>query len=720
MKKKAIEKIDYLKLPALSKKKKVKYIGVVAIKTVAEVKHLFLEVYRNKRGCKDVPVARVVVRENDFATYLPDKGTWSRGKVTSNDWYDGLIWEGEAGGRGKTYQNRREENILYSEKDLEKIKKFFKISKEQSWRDADWWEYIDSAQDRIAAEERNRRRNREYERRQQALNERGANTPELPEEKILGYADRYLFSNRHYLYYKKHGARATICCSSCGGVTDGRWKAGDSYESWAERHVDEPIAKHFGICPMCQTAGLYMPQGRMRSSFGITSHIFLGHKYKDKGVVMRYIEVSKEFQLEINAGDRGEEMTGAYEKLSGCEIARAYFYPGEKVQIDYHKHSPYSGQDFWDDCDLYGMAHISINEGLIMPETYEHFKGSCMEYSALNIYENSQRGAINPIKYMRAYMDFPQIEMLVKMGLHGVAEDIITGWCRNIDTSAKNPADFLGIRKEQLRMLIDKQGDKDIWRALRFERSFGQQWTREQIEAVAEINASEPELRYAVELIGIQKVLNWIEKWAGCKYGTNCSSAMHRLRSTATTYFDYLEMRRILGYDMSNGVYQHPRNLIQAHDKMVTERDKNKIDARLAEVAIKFPDIKNNYRSLRKRFFYEDDTYTIRPARKAEEIVAEGRILHHCVGGDNYLKKHNDGTSFILFLRFKEDPETPYITIEISNELKVMQWYGAHDKKPDEENMQRWIDAYVTRLKCSGSGAAMMEEDISVPLLALA
>ena len=48
-------------------------------------------------------------------------------------------------------------------------------------------------------------------------------------------------------------------------------------------------------------------------------------------------------------------MHGAYEELSGVEIARTYLAPGENTQTDFHKHSWYSGEDYWDDCNLYGM-----------------------------------------------------------------------------------------------------------------------------------------------------------------------------------------------------------------------------------------------------------------------------------------------------------------------------------------------------------------------------
>ena len=115
---------------------------------------------------------------------------------------------------------------------------------------------------------------------------------------------------------------------------------------------------------------------------------------------------------------------------------------------------------------------------------------------------------------------------------------------------------------------------------------------------------------------------------------------------------------------------------------------------------MKYSNIRHNYRKLRKKYLYEDANYIIRPARSAEEIVMEGRILHHCVGGDNYLRKHSDGTSYILMLRKKSEQETPYITVEIDGDRpRIMQWYGSDDRKPDQKNMQDWLDAYVRLIR---------------------
>jgi len=220
------------------------------------------------------------------------------------------------------------------------------------------------------------------------------------------------------------------------------------------------------------------------------------------------------------------------------------------------------------------------------------------------------------------------------------------------------------------------------------------------VEHLAEIGLGTLRIENALRYMSIQKLLNRIETYAGCQYGTGCSNAIHRLRQTATTYTDYLNMREERGYDLNNTVYQKPRNLQAAHDQMTEEINQEKVNNRLREVEEKYPNIAYNYRKLRKKYFYEDDKYIIRPARSAKEIVMEGRTLHHCVGGNNYLSKHDTGESYILLLRFKDTPEVPYITVEIdSKNYRILQWYGERDTKPDKENIQKWLNGYLKKLK---------------------
>ena len=308
---------------------------------------------------------------------------------------------------------------------------------------------------------------------------------------------------------------------------------------------------------------------------------------------------------------------------------------------------------------------------------------------------------MNPIDYLERYVEIPQIEMLAKMGLTEVVGELVRCRCGIVaDMDAKRPDTFLGIRKERVRQLMGHRGDIGILKVMQMEKRMGQRWTDGQVEQLAELGTTDG-IGEALGCMGVQKFLNAVARYAGCGYGTMCSKASGRLAETARMYLDYLEMRRKLGYDMANSVYLFPKSLGNAHAKMVEESSKDGYDKRIQEVNGRYQMIRKGYRRLRRKFCYEDQEFLIRPAKDAGEIVMEGRILHHCVGGDTYLARHDSGQSTILFLRRREEPDIPYITVEIGTDsLRIAQWYGAHDRKPDEERMERWLDAYVTRLKC--------------------
>ena len=698
MRKKEIEKIPYLTLPQRSRKKKVEYIGVTAWKNIGNERHIILEVYSNKKGCQDVPVVRYVANKKDWGVFFPEPGTWTHQKITTNDWTDGFAWQKE--GQHSSYQDRKEQNILYSEEDRSRIKNYFKGMK--IWDESQWWDYFEQNETNI----KNGRERRRYEIRQQRLDERIKNTPKLQKEEILQWAEVKLFKKKHFLYYKKRGRRATICCSACGGVAEGAWKEGETYESMFERRIEEPRDKRMGKCPLCGEYGTYKPQGKANNGYAEKAFVFTANKYKEKGAVIRYVELEHSWNLEEIIGEKGErEMHGAYETYSGVEIAREYLLPGESGQVDFQKYDGYAGRDFWDDCNLYGMSNIHIHSGEIYPGMEEEIKGTCLQYSGIKEYMEAV-GQINVMDYMERYNEWPQIEMLVKMGLFGVVNKMVKGLCGIIaNDRAKKPEDFLGINKNHVKDLIEEKGNADYLNVLQREKRLGVSWTAEQVKAISVAVDSINKLEIALGCMSMEQFLNRIKKYAGVgpEEAEMCGGALNVLRHFTTMYLDYLEMRAQLGYDLNNSVYAYPKNLETAHAKMVMEQNKKEQDKRLEEVKTKYPHIKKSYRSLRKKYFYEDNEFVIRPARSAEEIVLEGRMLHHCVGGDGYLRKHDKGESIILMLRAKENQEIPYVTVEISGET-IRQWYGAHDKKPDEKNIGKWLKEYTERLKEEDTG----------------
>ena len=105
-----------------------------------------------------------------------------------------------------------------------------------------------------------------------------------------------------------------------------------------------------------------------------------------------------------------------------------------------------------------------------MSETYEEMQGTMFQYSAMKEYA-SKKLRFNPVDYLERYLETPQIEVLVKMGLIGVAEQLVK--CRYgivNDQSARRPDEFLGIRKERVKQLIKKQGDIELLETMQMEK----------------------------------------------------------------------------------------------------------------------------------------------------------------------------------------------------------------------------------------------------------
>lgn len=494
MKKKAIERIPYIGLKKNIRPKTVKYIGITAIRIVGHEKHLFLEVYRNAKNQAE-PVVRVVLNKKEFGTYIPETGEWNRRKIMPDEYYDPrFIWN-TPGEYGCTQKELEKQNILQSPEDLERIKKFCKGV--EVWDSPKWWKYIYRYEQNISITARRKAEDRRYERRQNALNDRISHTKELPEEEILKTADSLYFHHAHYLYYKKRGCFAQIACSKCGGVTTARWKAGVSFESQFQCGIEEPREGQTGTCPLCGAHGEYKCQGKVKGYHSKSIHLFLGQKYKERGgMVLRYIEVTKAWRLGLIEGKNGTEMLNSSEELSGVEIARAYFEPGKKLQIDYHKHDLYDGKDFWDDCNLYGNANITIREAPILEETYQEMEGTIFQYSALKEYVAAVR-EVNLINYFERYQQTPQIEVLTKLGLTGVVKALIRyQYGIVVDQDARRPDEFLGIRKERVKQLIAAEGDLGLLNTMQMEKRMQQVWTGEQIEHLTETRLARDRLKW--------------------------------------------------------------------------------------------------------------------------------------------------------------------------------------------------------------------------------
>lgn len=65
-----------------------------------------------------------------------------------------------------------------------------------------------------------------------------------------------------------------------------------------------------------------------------------------------------------------------------------------------------------------------------------------------------------------------------------------------------------------------------------------------------------------------------------------------------------------------------------------------------------------------------------------------------------YNKKMANGESLIIFIRKKEAPDTPFITMEYNpKSKKINQLYGDHDKQPDKEIQKIIYNQWLPTIK---------------------
>lgn len=123
--------------------------------------------------------------------------------------------------------------------------------------------------------------------------------------------------------------------------------------------------------------------------------------------------------------------------------------------------------------------------------------------------------------------------------------------------------------------------------------------------------------------------------------------------------------------------FNSEKDLEDLHDKAIRMQN----SAYKKQKEMKSQKLLNKYKMTKKKrdelYDFEDDEFIIKMPDTPIDIMEEGKVLNHCVGG--YMENHVEGKTTILFLRKKNDPETSFYTIEVKND-EVIQIHGKHNR----------------------------------------
>ena len=167
----------------------------------------------------------------------------------------------------------------------------------------------------------------------------------------------------------------------------------------------------------------------------------------------------------------------------------------------------------------------------------------------------------------------------------------------------------------------------------------------------------------------------------------------------ASMWYDYLDLLAYFNLDTHNAHYVCPKNLKAEHDRLWTK--KRRIDAKkdherkLAE-ARKW---EKKYQETKGKYFgicFGNEDITIAVIQSVEEMVEEGKAMHHCVYSNGYYKRDDS-----LILSAKDNDGKRLETIEVSlKTFKVVQSRGVCNSNTDKhDEIVRLVNDNINLIK---------------------
>lgn len=286
-------------------------------------------------------------------------------------------------------------------------------------------------------------------------------------------------------------------------------------------------------------------------------------------------------------------------------------------------------------------------------------------YSAVDKYEY-----VDIMKYLRFYEQYPQCEYLVKAGLGKIAtsKQILNKcskdkmFCKYLYQNRNE------IQKEYFyiptlfKAYRENKPLKEVQKFLDFKKHFS---IKENFRELKEVFKKD-----------LDKLLVYLSKQNIDGY----------------SYEDYLQACQYLGLDMKIEKNRYPHDFKRWHDIRIDEyntakamkdkKEKQKLYKKFGKVASKYISLQNE----------KKDNYVCLIAKSPADLINEGEKLNHCVGRMNYDQKFAREESLIFFVRNKQEPQTPFVTLEYSlKNHKVLQCYGEHDSTP-EDNVLNFVN----------------------------
>lgn len=477
-------------------------------------------------------------------------------------------------------------------------------------------------------------------------------TPSLPKD-----WDRWVHKigiPEHYMFYQ---------------YTRSKHKTGYCTHCEKQVPIRNPKYNAEGICPRCRHKVIYKAVGKAGTVMTKRYFMYLLQRCKD-GMMIRMFEGTCKYRKEDyeNPECWNHECRRVICDHSG-NLLRAYYWGDYKhrefrwianvVSASYHGWNDYSGM-------IYGKTIPCLEKKELKTTGLPHIV----------------RAGINedPELYLGMCRKYPEIEKMIKAGLFQLKTDYLYGKRHyfnenlKIDANESSLTKMLGIGSLELKRLRSANGGVEMLKWLQYEKITGKEIPDRIISWYCMEKIQPKDLQFIRHKMSIVSIYNYLRRQMS-ENGMKSSEVL-------TTWSDYLSMAKRFGMDTNDEIIFRVRKLRQRHDELVKRSRKKELAIRAGEILEKYPHVEEIFTSIKDKYEFSDEEYTVIVPSCIEDMLYEGDNLHHCVAdSDRYFDRINRQEAYILFLRKTAAPDKSFYTLEIEPGGTIRQKRTLYDRQ---------------------------------------
>lgn len=314
-----------------------------------------------------------------------------------------------------------------------------------------------------------------------------------------------------------------------------------------------------------------------------------------------------------------------------------------------------------------------------LPNLRAALRGTLWQYCSIGQFYQQMGKPIQASDFLAAYLEHPVIEHLVKVDLTKLAASVAYERCGSqcLDESQHRTHRILQVEKDDLPFLKTQQVDAR-WLYC-YQRYLARKLKGRQQLLIWQMEHNVREVPQDIlGRMNVSRFLAYIQEQARC-----LAESGSTIQEVVALYRDYLSMCSEAGYDMKKHSVLFPENCRITHDEVQQY-------CRWLHTQKMRENFEQAYLAVRKKICYRRRGLQIVCPSTPEDLIQEGRSLHHCVGG--YAERVANGQCLIVFLRNTEELEKPLYTIEVRGD-QVQQVHGDHNSNPTPE-VERFVEQW--------------------------